>query len=768
MKQKSLFGNLPKLEGKMKDINREIVQRANNPRQRKTYTARGGNNRGALQTRVSVAVETARQTLIDDGTLKLITNEDDLKRYMKKVNEYGIAALDTETTGLDPINDKLVGYSIYVPGEKPAYVPIYHTDIQENLVDGNINIDTVSKEFQTCIDNDVGFIFHNAKFDMRVLHQNLELTDYVKCIWDTQVAGNLLNEIEPHGLDALWEKYCNNGEKVGNAYGNLFKNIPFNYIPIDVAYLYAAFDTKMTWELYEFQEKFLNPESNVCKERDLVGVARVWHEIELPIIPYLCEMEDTGVPIDEKVAKELSDKYNAMLIQAESDVQEHIQKIDLSVLPLEERSKLTNPINPGSPQQLAIIFYDALKWKSTDRRKPRGTGEEIIEGLKDKYPEHKDMLEAILNYRGVKKLLSTYIEKIPSLVKEKTGKVHTQFNQYGARTGRFSSQDPNLQNIPSRNREIRKMFTSPKGTVLLGADYSQQEPRVLAHLCYTLFNDTKMMDAYIEGRDLYSWMASQVYKVPYEECFSEKNGKPYPEGEQRRESVKSIILGLMYGRSNQSVAGQLGWTVQETNQVVDSFFDSFPAIRQVINYYQTMASKVGYVQTIYGRKRRLPEMTLPEFEFVHDEDRTKPITDGNIISYYQNRMKNAWGRDKQAIRDEAQKRGIWIVDNGYLKSEAERQCLNSVIQGSSADITKKAMVEIGRNKEIRELGFKMLLTVHDEVIGEVPRENAKKAGKILEDIMISVTEGTVAVPMRVDVEYTERWFGDDISEHLHA
>lgn len=552
MKQTSLFGNLPQLNKKTRELNKKVVEKANQPKATsKTVSVRGAKSgASSIIKRVESVVQVAKQKLIVDDSLLLLRDEQDFKEYMRIVRANGHAALDTETTGLDPIENKLVGVCLYTPNEKAVYIPTGHTDYTDNLIPNQIDPELVRQELQKCINQDVGFILHNAKFDMRVLKNQLEMDKYIKCIWDTQIAGNMLNEIEPHGLKYLWNKYVNrNAEDEAETFDTLFEKIPFNYIPMEIGYIYAAKDPKMTYELYQFQKQFLDPESPKCVEKELDDVARLLNEIEIPLIEHICQMEDTGVSIDDKKASELSEKYHEMLEVAEQRFQEEVRKIDLSRLTVEQMSKLSDPINVGSPTQLAIIIYDALKMTSTDKRKPRGTGEEILMNLKQKHPKYGPFFDSIVEYKGIKKLLSTYIDKLPALVKETTGKLHGQFNQYGAKTGRFSSSDPNLQNIPSRNKEIRKMFIASPGYVLIGADYSQQEPRVLAHLCYELFGDDRLMNVYKEGKDLYAWMASEIYKVSYEDCKEFKqDGTKNPEGKKRRDSVKSIILGQQLGR----------------------------------------------------------------------------------------------------------------------------------------------------------------------------------------------------------------------------
>jgi DNA polymerase I len=220
----------------------------------------------------------------------------------------------------------------------------------------------------------------------------------------------------------------------------------------------------------------------------------------------------------------------------------------------------------------------------------------------------------------------------------------------------------------------------------------------------------------------------------------------------------------MYGRGVASIAEQLGWTKERAQQIVDMFFNTFPAIKQVIDYYQNMAREKGYVMTVYGRKRRLPEINLPEYELIYEETGT-PVEDG-VASYYINKLRNAWGSKKAELKKELLNQGIKVIDNGGKIADAERQCLNSVIQGTSADITKRAMVLIGRNKRLRELGFKMVLTVHDEIIGKAPEQHALEASKIMSDLMIQSCAEEIFVPMRCDAEIMREWAGKDITKEL--
>jgi len=258
-------------------------------------------------------------------------------------------------------------------------------------------------------------------------------------------------------------------------------------------------------------------------------------------------------------------------------------------------------------------------------------------------------------------------------------------------------------------------------------------------------------------------MASTIYNKPYENCleFHPETGEKQPEGAKLRGSVKSIVLGLMYGRSTNSVAEQLGVAKEEAQRYTDLVFETFPGIKNLIDVYKKFVSENGYIQTVYGVKRRLPDYLLPEYEFI-DSSTKQPIEDDTVVKYYLTRLQNAWGSESNKVKRDAQSKGVKILDNRMKIADAERQILNSVIQGSSANITKKAMLDIFNDKELNDLGFKILLTVHDEVIGEAPKENAKRSAERLCEVMVNSVKDFISVPMSVDAEINERWYGENI------
>ena len=718
--------------------------------------------------------------------LELVTEEKRIKEYFDKAISNGILAIDTETNGLDRIDGKIAGLCLYTPGEKGIYIPIGHTSYMTGAeYKKNVSTKIIQREFNRC--RNVRYILHNAKFDMHILHWmvGVDIVPY----WDTMIAANLLDENEPHGLKTLYQKYVVGAEeeKKVASFSSLFNGIEFNKIPPEVGYMYAAFDPIMTYDLYKFQELYLTKGTYECDIKGLERVADVFRNIEMPVIEVVFNMEVQGVDIDTELASKLKAEYTGYMTRAEEKFHTELNKLEpfinkLRVTSPAKYEKIKDGIDISSPQQLAILFYDVLGFVSPDNRKPRGTGEEILKSF-----QHP-ITDAILEYRAMAKLLSTYIDAIPEHISKRTGKLHANFNQYGAKTGRFSSSNPNLQNIPSQKKklsdgtvidaghDIRQMFIAGEGQVIVGGDFSQQEPRCLAHMS----GDESMIDAYKHGKDLYATMASKVYKVPYEDCLEFRpNGAVNPEGKARRTSMKPILLGIMYGRGIASIAEILNISVKDAQAIVDDFYDAFPKVKQFVQDSQDFARDYGFVTTAWGRKRRLPNMQLDLIEVKRNttaiSDSFNPLdfsqtvneddeVEDEVYYKYLKLMNRAYGKEaKQRVKDLAKQEGYDIIDNGGYIADAERQCVNSIIQGSAADMTKIAMNKIFRDEELNRLGYKLIIPVHDEVLGVCPKENAKAVAERLEYIMIHVVDGFFAIPMKTDIEVTERWYGNNIN-----
>lgn len=697
--------------------------------------------------------------------------------YINSIIESGYCSLDTETTGLNPMQDKIVGLSLYTKGQKGLYIPIHHKSYVTGLeVEGQLESKFIAEKLKLMVDKGTKVKGYNAKFDRRVIRHGLGVD--VPFWFDAHLAAMCLDENEQHGLKRLHSKYVLDGKEDEFAFDKLFSGITFDLVPIKTGYIYAARDAVDTDELVDFQLPFLTKDDPLCIEYGLQDVVNVFWNIEMPCSEVLTDMEDTGVAFDLEYSNELSEKYNALKTEKLNNFYEILDlykdKIE-SYKAINPNHKLSDPILISSTTQLAILLYDILKIEPVDDKSPRGTGDEILRKIDN------PLTTAIQEYRKVDKLLSTYIDKLPDCIDPNTGRIHCSLNQYGAKTGRMSSENPNLQNIPSHNKDIRKMFIASPGYVMMSADFSQQEPKVMTAMC----QDPSMIQAYREGKDLYASIASLAFNVPYRDCLEfytnddgswklDEHGEriTYKAGKERRSSAKSILLGILYGRGINSVAEQLNTTKQKAQQIQDKVFKGFPAIKRFEEDTIRMAQEYGFVTTFWGRKRRLPEMQLDEFEFkwrpgfgdVDPLSFDSDVVESEVPYELQKKYINKLHRNpfkKRPIFEEANNEGIWIVDNGGKIADATRQCVNSRIQGSAADMTKIAGSIIHGNARLKELGFRLLIPIHDEYLAECPIENAKECAKIFSDCMCKAAE-SLNLPISCDVEITDRWYGDEV------
>lgn len=752
MARKSLFDDF----GERKTDDASIIKKAKTKKVVTSARMGGGNS---LLSKVKAIIDVVKSALsqFQDETL-IIRDEGELHRYVDRCLANGVVAIDTETTGLNPLVDMIVGVCLYTPGDKPAYVPMEHINyITLEKEPNQLPKEVVSREMsrlKDCAEIDE----HNAKFDTRFMRHSLGVN--IVCTHDTHLASMLIDENAPtHALKPLHKDWVLGG--VGDAfkYDDLFSGIDFRYVPIGVAGLYAAHDPKITYELAEWEREHMDEES-----------LWVFHNIEMPCVQVLCDMEDTGIQLDFDYNAKLADKYEDMVARTREELDELIAPYELQI---RQYPKLDYPINYDSPSQLKVLLYEIMKIPPLiDKRTKEpiyGTGEEILSQLKT------DFTETLLSYRGLVKLFGTYIDKMPSCTLE-DGRVHCVFNQYGAKTGRMSSSDPNLQNIPSHNKEIRKMFVASDGYLLMSSDFSQQEPKALAALCRK-GGDNQMYDTFMAGKDLYSEIASKAFNKPYEECreFDENGNKNPPAYKERRTQAKSILLGVLYGRGTASVAEQLRTTTEKAAAIKESVFQGFPAIKQFEEKSLEMAHEKGYVTTVCGRRRRLPDLQLEEYEFKW-KDGVSPYEDpldfendtsdipvpNELKDKYLKLLSRCSFNKKRKIFEQANKEGVWIVDNGGKIADATRQCVNARIQGSAADLTKIAMIELHKNEELKRLGFRMLVPVHDEVICECPEENVKRCSELLAETMSKAAEKVLDMPIKCDVEVSKAWYGESI------
>lgn len=462
--------NVPRRAGREQDSS--IVKSLKNTKKSvATTTVKGSGLLGQIN-QIKATVETHLGKFKDDYII--ITDTETLSEYFSKCIYNHVISIDTETTGLDPISDKIVGLCIYTPNEPAAYVPINHVSYVTGVrVDNQLTEEQVGRSLNQLIQNyNIDIIMFNAKFDMRVIRNQLGVKD-IYCTWDCYLAARLLNENEESNkLKPLHKKYVLNGKGDAFSFDDLFKGITFDKIPINTAYLYAAHDSIITYELYEYQKQYLYYDSAVTSDarNGMNGVSWVFFNIEMPCIKVVCDMEDNGVKFDFDYQQKLSEKYNKLLEEKTQEFYRVCSVYDKEIEEYKKKNvnhKLDTPINIGSPTQIAILLYDIMQIEPPDPKSPRGTGEAILQKIDN------PIAKAILDYREMSKLVSTYIDKLPNCVNPKDGRIHCSFNQYGADTGRFSSSDPNLQNIPSHNKDIRKMFVATNEEKLVSTDTQQ-------------------------------------------------------------------------------------------------------------------------------------------------------------------------------------------------------------------------------------------------------------------------------------------------------
>lgn len=722
---------------------------------------------GNLSSRITSIKAMTNRYFADKKDMYLnVMDEAILIDLIDKFIENGIGAIDTETTSLDPITTTLAGVCLYTPGYKAAYVPVNHVSYMTGMpIKGQISAEIVKRELQRLIDAKVKIDMFNSDFDCRVLKYTLGIKMF--CWWDGYIAQRLLDENNKNNsLKGLWDKYVNKGKDKSHTFSELFAGIPFTMIPVDVAYLYAANDPMITYELAEFQRPFLT-DTEVCREYELQDVAKIFHELEMPLVPIVSEMEDTGVFLDLEVQQKLSEKYNKLMSEAAVEFEETLSLYESEIeeyrIKQGSSCKLPEKINPASPEQLSILLYDIMKLPPVSKKKPRGTGEEILEQFDN------PLVTALLKFRKASKLVSTYVDKFPKIINAKTGRIHARFNQLGTITGRFSSDDPNLQNIPSHAKDIRKMFKASDGYVMLSCDYSAQEPRLTVHLA----QDEKGIQAYIDGKDLYAEIASLAFNVPYDDCLEFRpDGTHNPEGKERRSRAKAILLGINYDKGIPAIADDLHISKKLAQEIYDAVLNAFPKLKTFREESRQMARDLGYVTTAWGRKRRLPDMQLDTYEFywkdgvskdydplADDEDQNTEVPE-EIVTYYWNKLAGCKSfKQHQAVIEEANNEGIKVVDNRMKIADATRMCVNARVQGSAADLTKFAMLSISRCEELKQLGFRLLIQVHDEIIGECPEENKIRCAELLSECMINAA--SLSVPLKCDVEITKCWYENE-------
>ena len=631
-----------------------------------------------------------------DSPAILIHNIQELHDYISNMIDAKYGALDCETTGLDRINDNVVGFSLYYPGGVECYIPIKHIrPIVDELRPNQLTYEECRSELQRLVDNKVRLVFANADFDLAMMYKNFKVDLCPICYYDVILAWRCLKENEKSNkLKDLYHKYVLKGEGESKQFSDFFPVNLFPYCNPDIAKLYAANDAKITYELFLWQLPYVMKDNPKCKSKGLENIADLVWNIEMPLIKTCQMMHRNGVYLDKSISDRLNEKYD-------NEFNSEVEKLRGMVQDILDNpkyhSRAKRPFNSSidfnynSTKHVTYLLYSLMNLPTG--KGGQSTDKEILRDF------NLPITNQLLKVRSLSTLISTFVKKLPNATSSDS-RIHCQFKQIGADTGRLSSADPNMQNIPSKSKDIRRMFRATPGYVMLSSDYSAQEPRITAYVS----QDEKMIQSFKDGKDIYGSIASIAFEVPYEDCleFHPVTGEYQPEGKARRGEAKTIVLGICYGRSVVTIADQLYGTntemtddekVKKAQYVYDSVLKAFPGLRTLMNGAENCARQKGYVETILGRRRHIPDMQLPEFEFVAMPGYVNPDIDPlNIdtldnneeipkrIIYQLTKEFKSYKYYGQIVKrtKELKEDHIKVINNRYKIQEASRKCVNCV------------------------------------------------------------------------------------------
>lgn len=490
----------------------------------------------SMNTELNAISEKVKNYFKDSDAI-LITSAEQLHEYVDKFIEAGIGAIDTETTGLDRIRDTIVGSSLYYPGGVECYIPNTHLiPIFDEPYKNQLTYEQVGKEFQRIVDAKCKVIFANADFDLSMIYKDYKVDMCDVCYYDVILAWRCLKENEKdNALKVLYNKYVLRGKGDPMKFNDFFSPTLFPYCKPEIAKLYAAHDAKITYELYEWQLPYTMKDHPKCIKNHLEAISDLIWQVEIPLIKVCQMLHRRGVYIDQNVVKVLQRRYHEQYDKEISKLQQLVQDV---IDNTSYSSSTRRPFNTGkdfneaSPVHVKYLIYTMMG--VTPGKNGQSTDKEVLSSI------NQAVTNQILKVRGVSKLLNTYVDKLPKVVAP-DGKIHARFNSVGADTGRMSSSDPNMQNIPSHAEDIRHMFRATPGYVMLSSDYSAQEPRITAYVS----QDPKMIQSFVEGKDIYGSIASVAFNVPYEQCleFHPETKEYQPDGKKRRSEAKTIVLG---------------------------------------------------------------------------------------------------------------------------------------------------------------------------------------------------------------------------------
>ncbi len=589
----------------------------------------------------------------------LVNTPEGLAALVARLAEAKSFTFDTETTGTRPMIDQLVGISVSpAPGES-YYVPVGHTGMMQSP---QLPLHPVVEQLKPIFnDNSKAKIAHNGKFDMEVLDGvGISVTNLVS---DTMIAASLLSEPALDLKSLSFHRLKIEMTPITGLIGTGSKQIPMSQVEIEKASDYSCADADLTGRLNDI----------LTKELQSQDLWQLYDETEMPLVPVLLAMEENGIAVDTKIMAAMS-----------RDLGEKIRKLETTICDCAGQT-----FNINSPAQLGMILGDKMHMEAV-KKKSGGysTAADILEGLRGVDP----IIGYILEFRQLSKLKSTYVDALPMLVNPKTGRIHTSFNQTRTSTGRLSSSDPNLQNIPIRDevgRRIREAFIAPAGLMLMGVDYSQIDLRALAHLS----QDENLLNAFRHDEDIHTATAAQLYNMPPAEVTS-----------NMRRLAKTVNFGVIYGMSGYGLEQATELSREDAGKFITAYFEKYPGVKKYLEATKEQARRTGYVQTILGRKRVIQDINS---------------------------------------------------SNRQVREAAERMAINMPVQGTSADIIKKAMINLHREMLLRQLKSKMLLQVHDELVFEVPENEMAEMRQLVPEMMVNAIQ--LSIPLKVETKTGKNW-----------
>ncbi|MFC1938803.1 DNA polymerase I [Chloroflexota bacterium] len=578
---------------------------------------------------------------------------------LARLKEAKSFTFDLETTSLDAMKAQLVGISLSFAPAEAYYIPVGHVGWGEPE---QLPLEQVLKGLKPLLeDASPPKLAHNGKYDMTVLAECGVTVNNLT--FDTMVAAYLLGEKSLSLKVLAFSRLCIEMTPITDLIGTGAKQRSMAEVPVSEVTNYAGADADVTGKLAELLEPELHKQ----------GLWQLFSEVEMPLVPVLVAMERNGVALDIELLRQMAHRLGGQLLTLEAAIY----------------NSVGHRFNINSPQQLGSVLFQELGLPPTKKTKSGyGTGASVLEGLRGVHP----VIELILDYRQLSKLKSTYIDALPALVNPKTSRVHTSFNQTRTATGRLSSSEPNLQNIPIRSemaKEIREAFIAPPGNYLLAGDYSQIDLRALAHLS----QDPSLNAAFRQDADIHAATAAQLFSVA-----------PAQVTPAMRHLAKTVNFGVIYGMSDYGLEQATELSRQEAAQFIAAYFEKYPGIKEYLETTKAEVRRSGYVQTILGRKRHIPEIN---------------------------------------------------ASNRQLRIAAERMAINMPVQGTSADIIKVAMINLHREMSRQKLRSKMLLQVHDELIFEVPEEEMGIMRKLVPEVMSTAL--VLSVPLKVDIKTGTNW-----------